>query len=326
MSLFLKGLETLLETNPYTSGVGSLIFGNDDESVVDPVVDEPSEEDFSFLNDLFTDQDTTDYSYLFDDVTDLTPNMPNTGISSFDISSLFGDDDDYSYLFDDDYSFTPGTNFDAQKLIDNMFGTDTNMDMSVSNNNNNNLSEDDYRGILGLGVGPKLKDFFIGSDDDPGFLQQVLFGKASGKDGSKSGGVAGILEGLLGGGENQGFLSSPLVKLLLANYLSKKDESPAGIVPVGQAAFASGSQGLGNMPDYRVFNIQPALMPGVAYANAPPPEMKHGGVHGAGKREGPGDITLARLEPGEFVMTRKATENLGARNLYKLMKQAERMG
>ena len=45
--------------------------------------------------------------------------------------------------------------------------------------------------------------------------------------------------------------------------------------------------------------------------------MKDGGL---------GDITLARLEPGEFVMTKKATDNIGARNLYKLMKQAEGMG
>ena len=71
--------------------------------------------DFSFLDDLFTDEDKTDYSYMFDDVTDLTPNMPNTGIGSFDLSSLFGDDDDYSYLFDSDTdltpSFTPGVDF-----------------------------------------------------------------------------------------------------------------------------------------------------------------------------------------------------------------------
>ena len=61
-------------------------------------------------------------------------------------------------------------------------------------------------------------------------------------------------------------------------------------------------------------------MPGVGYANAPPPKMQQGGLS-----EGPGDITLARLEPGEFVMTRKATDNIGAKNLYKLMKDAERM-
>ena len=66
-------------------------------------------------------------------------------------------------------------------------------------------------------------------------------------------------------------------------------------------------------------NIQPALMPGVAYANAPPPTppgMKGGGL---------GDITLARLEPGEFVITKKAVDNVGAQNLYKMMRQWEGM-
>ena len=295
-----------------------------DDPVVDPVVETPPKEDFSFLNDLFPDEDTTDYSYLFDDVTDLTPNMPNTGIGSFDISSLFGDDDDYSRLFDDDIdltpSFTPGVDF--SDAYADLFGTDSAGTSSDTEKIISAIEEPDT-GPLGGTLGPTLRKFFLGSEDDPGILEQVLLGKASskGKGGGRTGGAAGLLTGGDGG-----ILSSPLVKLLLANYLLKKDESPAGIVPIGQQAFGAGGQGIGSMPDYRVFNIQPALMPGVAYANAPPPEMKHGGVHGAGKREGPGDITLARLEPGEFVMTRKATENLGARNLYKLMKQAERMG
>ena len=39
-----------------------------------------------------------------------------------------------------------------------------------------------------------------------------------------------------------------------------------------------------------------------------------------------GDITPAFLEPGEFVFTKKATDNVGAKRLYKLMQQAEQMG
>ena len=64
-------------------------------------------------------------------------------------------------------------------------------------------------------------------------------------------------------------------------------------------------------------------MPGVAYANVGndepsiPPGMKGGGL---------GDITLARLEPGEFVVTKKAVDNVGAQNLYKMMKQWEGRG
>ena len=60
-----------------------------------------------------------------------------------------------------------------------------------------------------------------------------------------------------------------------------------------------------------------------------PKGMQKGGMTKGYKKggmdDGPGDITPAFLEPGEFVMTRPATQVLGARNLYKLMKQAEQM-
>ena len=297
------------------------------------VLDTPSEDEFTVLGNnllsaLQSDIDSTDYSYLFDDVTDLTPRTPDTGIGSFDISDVLRDDN-LSYLFDDvtdlTPNFTPGTSFDAQSLIDNMFGIDPINTGFVPTTTTTTTAEEvePDTGPLGGTLGPTLRKYFLGSEDDPGFLEEFILGKASSKDGG--GGRTGGAAGLLTGGDG-GILSSPLLKLILANYLSKKDEGPSGLVPIGQQAFAAGGQGLSSMPDYRVFNIQPALMPGVAYANAPPPEMKHGGVHGAGKDDGPGDITLARLEPGEFVMTRKATENLGARNLYKLMKQAEGMG
>jgi len=281
--------------------------------------------DFSWMDDLLSDD--TDYGYLFDDDTDLTPDFSgSTGIGSFDLSSLFGDDD-YSYLFDSDtdldFDYKPGVDFDVSNLFndddDYSYLFDNIIDTTVGDET---MSEDDYKGILGLGIGPTLKDFFLGTGDSAGFLGGLLGGGNNKKSGGSSEGILGMLSGLLGGG-GDGILSSDLGKILLARYLSKKDDSPAGVVPIGQAAFGAVGQGVGSMPDYRIFNLQPALMPGVGYANAPPPEMKQGGL--ASMNEGPGDITLARLEPGEFVMTRKATDNIGAKNLYKLMKDAERM-
>jgi hypothetical protein len=53
------------------------------------------------------------------------------------------------------------------------------------------------------------------------------------------------------------------------------------------------------------------------------PGGQQGGIMGL---EGLGDITPAFLEPGEFVFTKDATDNIGAKRLYKLMKQAEQMG
>jgi hypothetical protein len=293
----------------------------------DIIGDTMADIDFSFMDDLFPDD--ADYSYLFDDDTDLTPDFSgSTGITSldFDFSSLFDDDDDYSYLFDSDtdlnFDYKPGVDFDVSNLFndddDYSYLFDNIIDTTVGDET---MSEDDYQGIFGLGIGPKLNQFFTGGEGLGGLLSNILGGSSSKKSGG-SGGLLGGLTGLLGGGDS-GILSSDLGKILLAKYLSKQDESPAGIVPIGQAGFGAGGQGQGSMPDYRIFNLQPALMPGVGYANAPPPEMKHGGL--ASLDEGPGDITLARLEPGEFVMTRKATDNIGAKNLYRLMKEAERM-
>lgn len=363
-----------------------------------------SSSESAFADLIGSDEDFANlYNTLQDDPESLYSTINPIDISGSPFADLIMSDNDFADLF---YDMAQNPNAGTTTVIPEGIEPET--------------------GPLGGTLGPTLRNFFLGSEDDPGILEQILLGKVTEKDGSRSGGAAGILGGLLGGGQDQGFLGSPLVKLLLAKYLSKKDEGPSNIVPIGQQAFAAGGQGLGSMPDYRVFNIQPALMPGVAYANAPPPgmqeggltglsqkigegidnyaiapylaevgffedpsfakyvegarlynqntknpailksvapfmddsfkalregyeaflesfkekrglssledttetmqAMKHGGVHGAGKDDGPGDITLARLEPGEFVMTRKATENLGARNLYKLMKQAERMG
>jgi|6_EtaG_2_1085325.scaffolds.fasta_scaffold29894_3 hypothetical protein len=168
-----------------------------------------------------------------------------------------------------------------------------------------------------------LQRMGVGEDHDtPQWLKVIgdLLGVGGSKDGKRQG-ILGLPQQLLGGGQDGGEMGT-LGKLLLANYLTKKDEGPAGIVPIGAEAY--GGEG-GSPIDYRVFNLQPALMPGVAYANVgtqsppptTPPGMKGGGL---------GDITLAKLEPGEFVVTKKAVDNVGAQNLYKMMKQWEGRG
>ena len=150
-----------------------------------------------------------------------------------------------------------------------------------------------------------LQRMGVGEDyDTPKWLKVI--GDLLGFDGSKD----GKRQGVLGGGG-----LGTLGQLALLNYMNKKHEGTQDI-PIGQEAYGGG---LESLPDYRVMNIQPALMPGVAYANAPPPTppgMKGGGL---------GDITLARLEPGEFVITKKAVDNVGAQNLYKMMRQWEGM-
>ena len=149
----------------------------------------------------------------------------------------------------------------------------------------------------------------------------------------EQGGIMGLINSLIkrtGEGVG-GLLENPLAQLLLWDKMSR-DRRKDSNIPIGQEAYGGG----GGQADYRVNNLIPALMPGVAYGNvggAPqetdltPAEigMRQGGIAGLSDKEGPGDVTLARLEPGEFVMTRKATQNIGVKNLYDMMRKAERM-
>ena len=82
-----------------------------------------AEIDFSWMDDLLSDD--SDYGYMFDDITDLTPSTPNTGIGSFDVNDLFSDFN-VTDLLDDDYNFIeysgPGTAYDQiGNFLDNMY-------------------------------------------------------------------------------------------------------------------------------------------------------------------------------------------------------------
>jgi hypothetical protein len=69
-------------------------------------------------------------------------------------------------------------------------------------------------------------------------------------------------------------------------------------------------------------------MPAATHVSGMPllEEIEGGNQGGIMGLKSHGDITPAFLEPGEFVFTKKATDNIGAKRLYKLMKQAEQMG
>ena len=147
--------------------------------------------------------------------------------------------------------------------------------------------------------------------------------------------AAAIFGGGMGTGGGMGGLGGLASLALLKNILNQPDRSPADIVPMGASAFGYTPEQLENIPSYRIANLQPALVKGAQYAN-----MEEGGLlegiasikqngnikgyeKGGMDDDGPGDITPAFLEPGEFVMTRPATRALGADNLYRLMKMAE---
>jgi hypothetical protein len=145
-------------------------------------------------------------------------------------------------------------------------------------------------------------------------------------------------QGMFGGGLGGG-LGTLANLIVLKNLLDRPSpKSPSEVVPTGTAAFGYTPEMVAalNNQSYRIGNLQPALIQGQQYANIDPENMpkstpittaEKGGKINPDRMDddGPGDITPAFLEPGEFVMTRPATRVLGARNLYKLMKEAEQM-
>ena len=209
----------------------------------------------------------------------------------------------------------------------------------------------DNKGIGGL------KDAFISEDSPLGKLLGSPLGKELAgrlkiqgvgdtlEDATKgilgSDTAAAMFGGGMGMGGGMGGLGGIANFMLLKKLLDSPDRSPADVVPTGPAAFGYSPEQMQNTPSYRIANLQPALIEGAQYANVKPTTMEEGGLlegiasikqngnikgyKKGGMDDGPGDITPAFLEPGEFVMTRPATQVLGARNLYKLMKQAEQM-
>ena len=255
----------------------------------------------------------------------LVPGEDDQGI----FKNIFGGDEDYESEFDDellsDLGIDPNTpqntweeQLDAltdtimpmpesqwtddagyEDWLDNMLsgrGFSTTEDLYQSTMDEFNAPE---TGIFGGTLGPKLANLFLGS------------GGTRGGGGQSRDGLGGLLNSTMG-------------QLAMLNYMKNKNKDYMD-VPVGWGDGGGGGGGGGSPIDYRVFNLQPALMPGVAYANVgtqsppptTPPGMKGGGL---------GDITLAKLEPGEFVVTKKAVDNVGAQNLYKMMKQWEGRG
>ena len=303
----------------------------------------------SAFSDLIgSDSDFADlYSNLQDD-----PDYGTTDVNSF----MYDEDDPFAWLYDSDPEFA------KELLSDDFLDTENSQYGEYDWGEMLPFDEDfieENTGMLGGKLGPKLSQMFLGDEGGAGILSMLLGG--TGGTGKKSGGSRGILGNIFGGGgDGGGLLGSSLGKIMLAKYLSDKDEGPSGYVPIGAEAFGAGG---GQQPSYQIPNLQPALLPGMAYANQPttfnadpPPGMQAGGLasipqgnKGLAKlprdvrnkmgymqaggvaslenmMDGPGDITQAMLEPGEFVMTRKATENLTPEYLYKLMHQAENAG
>ena len=298
-----------------------LFGGEDDKNVFDNIGDwwtgDDDDDDYAEFSESAFAGGGEDLEELYNNIL-ADPNYGREHVDSYGYDA----DDPFAWLYEEDPEFIASVLGDDW-MGDSQYGWNEDETSYIFPDE----SEDDYDGIFGLGIGPWLNQAFTGGEGLLGFL---------GGGGNRPGGGGGmdLLSSLAGGTKNM--LDNDLVKMLLAKKLLDDDrEGGGGYVPIGQEAYGGGSP----LPDYRISNIQPALLPGMAYANqpttfnnmppptAPPPGMQAGGIASLENRmDGPGDITQAMLEPGEFVMTRKATENLTPEYLYSLMHQAENAG
>ena len=342
-----------------------LFGGEDDKNVFDNIGDwwtgDDDDDDYAEFSESAFAGGGEDLEELYNNIL-ADPNYGREHVDSYGYDA----DDPFAWLYEEDPEFIASVLGDDW-MGDSQYGWNEDETSYIFPDE----SEDDYDGIFGLGIGPWLNQAFTGGEGLLGFL-----GGGGNRPGG-GGGIAGLLSSLAGGTKNM--LDNDLVKMLLAKKLLDDDrKGSGGYVPIGQEAYGSGAGG-SPLPDYRISNIQPALLPGMAYANqpttfnnmppptAPPPGMQAGGLahhhpqlhsHAHGSRpndipgmpgmqdlllrpdgmqaggiaslenrmEGPGDVTQAMLEPGEFVMTRKATQNLTPEYLYSLMHQAENAG
>ena len=185
--------------------------------------------------------------------------------------------------------------------------------------------EETATGPLGGKIGPWLKNLFLGSGEGGG--GGGILGTLLGGGGGAAGGGyqkdangnlildangnpipiggGGGLGSLLGG---DGGFGGPLMTFLAMKSLLK--DQPEGTVPVGGEAYGGPAF---NYQDYQPTNLKPALMPGVGYAN-----VGASGMRAGGRSNGPGDITFAKLEPGEFVIQKPVVDAVGIERLEQL--------
>jgi len=300
------------------------------------------DDDYSF-DDLLGD---LDFSYSVG--TDTSDDVSEYGSSVFDIYDTAGADSLDAMLQDELYGgsgsfldMIPSYDFDDYSdyswLDDLIQEGDT-----YSADDITGMTDEELAGATGGGdsglfggqIGPWLKNLFVGSGGGPlggnvlggGGILGALLG-LGGQGGGQGSGLLSMLG--IGGGEGGGFGGSPLLQYLMMKSLLK-DQDSGGSVPIGGEAYGGPAF---NYQDYQPTKLQPALLPGVGYGNAP--GMMKGGLaafskvrpgvaqkmgykSGGSIKKRPGDITFAKLEPGEFVVRREAVDAVGIPTLEQI--------
>ena len=294
------------------------------------------EDDSSWFDDLFT-PDWTDedlFSGILGDEYVSPGDAWTYGDQSNWIDDLWEPSQDYSdYSWMDDF-IQEGDPYSADDIIGM---TDEELAAAIAELEGSGGQETaGGGGPFGWGILPGIRNVIFGSGEGPlggnvleggGILGSIL--GLGGGGGAAGGGYqrdangdlifdangnpipiggGGGLGSLLGG---DGGFGGPLMTFLAMKSLLK--DQPEGTVPVGGEAYGGPAF---NYQDYQPTNLKPALMPGVGYANVGVPQPP--GMRAGGRSDGPGDITFAKLEPGEFVIQKPVVDAVGIERLEQL--------
>jgi len=254
------------------------------------------DDDYSF-DDLLGDLD-----FSYPGGTDTSGDIPEYGSSVFDIYDTAGADLLDDLIQEEIYGGSGSSIFDiydtaGADLLDDLIqeeiygGSGSSIFDTEGANSLDGLiqeesgDEDVWQGPFGWGIIPGIRNTIFGQGSGPlggnvleggGILGQILGfggqggagagGGGQGGEGGAGAGIGGLLSGLGGG--------NPLLSFLAMKSLLK--DEPKGVVPVGEQAYGQAQPF--NYQDYQPTNLQPALMPGVAYANMGAPGMISGGL------------------------------------------------
>jgi len=313
-------------------------FGGDDDVLggYDPSSYTPFDSSFDYDYDFGSGSSSLD---------DYDPSSYTPGDLSIDwddiYSSLFGGEDDILGGYDPS-SYTPfDSSIDWDDKINSLFGGEDDIlggydpvDLDIDFSNiPDRWGDEGEKGPLGGGWWPAIRNTLIGSGGGPlggnilggGEGGAGILGAILGLGGQGGGGLLGLGGGEAGEGGLGSFLSgaNPLMQFLMMKSLMGDDKSGSAAIPIGGEAYGGPAF---NYQDYQPTNLTPALMPGVGYANMgpppppPPPDVRipevPGMMHGGDVR--PGDITFAKLEPGEFVIQKPAVDAVGIETLEQI--------
>ena len=183
----------------------------------------------------------------------------------------------------------------------------------------------DGGGLFGLGIGPWLSDLFGATGTGWGNVLSGIFGQG--------GNIKDLIDLFLKGKMVKGAWDAIEYEVPTGQGAAMSDFEKANPLTTNMTLAGMGPNYLQNQK-YAIPVGQSGIPAATHTVGTPYVEEVQGGeMGGIMSAKGHGDIVPALLEPNEFVFTRKAVQNmgngnvnLGAKRMYKIMKDLERMG